>query len=206
MATANEGSKSASYFDELYSKNEDPWRLQTRWYEARKRDITIASLPRERYFVGLEVGSSTGELTAALAKRCDVVLALDISATAVASAQARTSAFPGVRVEQRDATASFPEGPFDLVVLSEVAYYWNRPTLRRVLAELTAQLSDDATVVACHWRHPVADYPLGGDQVHEIIRKNLGMHRLALHEEADFVLEVFSSSERSVAQREGFIV
>jgi SAM-dependent methyltransferase len=200
----NADSKSAAYFDELYSHNGDPWRLGSRWYEERKRAITTSTLPQPRYFVGLEIGCSTGELTAALAARCDVILAVDIAVAAVRAASVRTAGLANARVEQRDVTKRLPEGPFDLVVLSEVAYYWDRPTLRRVLAELTTILAEDATVVACHWRHAVADYPLGGDEAHAIIRTDLAMPRLALHDEADFVLEVFGTDPRSVADREGF--
>ncbi|KGT47721.1 MULTISPECIES: hypothetical protein [Acinetobacter] len=34
------------YFAELYRENNgDPWRYEQRWYEQRKRDITLAVLP-----------------------------------------------------------------------------------------------------------------------------------------------------------------
>jgi SAM-dependent methyltransferase len=194
-----------AYFDGLYASNSDPWRLATRWYEERKREITAASLLRPRYASGLEIGCSVGELTAVLAQRCDQLLAVDLSAAAVESATARTAAFPGVRIAVADATVDFPEGLFDLVVLSEVAYYWDATTLRALLAELKRHLDADATVVACHWRHPVQDYPLGGDAAHDIIRAELGMHSLVVHREDDFLLEAFSLSAASVAKREGFI-
>jgi SAM-dependent methyltransferase len=200
---SDDGPKSRSYFDAIYSKNEDPWRMATRWYEERKRAITVASLPRERYASALEVGCSTGELTAALAERCDSLLAVDISDAAVARASRRTEALGAVRVARVDVTEHFPSGLFDLVVISEVAYYWDRATLRRFLEDLAPHLTDDATVVVCHWRHPVSDYPLTGDEVHDIIRAGLALPRLALHEEEDFLLEVFATDPRSVAAREG---
>ena len=49
------------------------------------------------------------------------------------------------------------------MVLSEVAYYLSEATLRRVLDRECARLAPGATVVAAHWRHAVADYPLSGD-------------------------------------------
>ena len=199
------GSKAQSYFDSLYSKNQDPWRLATRWYEERKRAITVASLPRPRYESGLEVGCSTGELTASLAPRCDSLLAIDISDTAVASASQRTKDLGNVRVDRTDATGDFPTGRFDLVVLSEVAYYWDRATLHGFLGELITHLTKDATVVTCHWRHPVVDYPLLGDEVHDIIRSSLALSRVAFHDEEDFLLEIFATDSRSVATREGLV-
>jgi SAM-dependent methyltransferase len=196
-------SKTREYFDALYAKSDDPWRLGTRWYEERKRAVTVSALPHARYRRGLEIGCSTGELTAALAPRCAALLALDISSEAVARATARTRELGNVTVEHLDVTAGFPEGPFDLIVLSEVAYYWEPATLRAVVADLVAHLAEDATVVTCHWRHPVADYPQGGDEVARQLREALPLARLVSHEEEDFLLEVFSTDPRSVATQEG---
>jgi len=72
-----------SYFDDLYAAAEDPWSLRTRWYEQRKYALTTAVLPRRRYADAVEVGCSVGELTAALAQRCDRLTAWDVSAAAV---------------------------------------------------------------------------------------------------------------------------
>ncbi len=34
----------AQYFADLYAGNDDPWAFRTRWYERRKRELTLASL------------------------------------------------------------------------------------------------------------------------------------------------------------------
>lgn len=188
------------YFDELYAKRSDPWRLATRWYEKRKRAITVASLPAERYERALEIGCSIGMLTADLAERCDSLLALDVAESAVQSARARVPAT--VTVEHRDATTDYPEGTFDLVVLSEVGYYLSEQMLARLLRAIAASLSETGVLLACHWRHPVDGYLQTGDAVHDAVGA-LGLHRLARHEEEDFVLEVFSRSAQSVAALEG---
>ncbi|HEX4445011.1 MAG TPA: bifunctional PIG-L family deacetylase/class I SAM-dependent methyltransferase [Galbitalea sp.] len=199
------GSKSERYFDELYERNPDPWRLSTRRYESRKRAISIASLPRQRYRAALELGCSVGELTVLVAERADRLLAIDISAAAVRAATSRTEDQDNVRVEHRDAIGDFPAGTFDLILLSEVAYYWDAVTLQYVLDEVVSRLADDGDLLACHWRHPVADYPLRGDEVHDAIRARADLHRLVLHEEEDFVLEVFGRTAGSVARMEGLI-
>jgi LmbE family N-acetylglucosaminyl deacetylase/protein-L-isoaspartate O-methyltransferase len=197
--------KSRQYFDSLYAANGDPWRLGTRWYEERKRAITVASLPSAHYQSGLEIGCSTGELTARLAPRCDSLLAIDISAAAVSAATRRVTTLDNVRVVLADATVQFPQGDFDLIVLSEVAYYWDRPTLIRMIEKLRQHLTHDGTLVACHWRHAVEDYPLGGDEVHRILHENLALETVAVHDEVDFLLEVFAADPRSVATREGLV-
>ncbi|MBJ7451034.1 MAG: class I SAM-dependent methyltransferase [Blastococcus sp.] len=177
-----------SYFDDLYASAEDPWSMRSRWYERRKYALTTAVLPRARYADALEVGCSVGELTAALARRSDALVAWDISAAAVELARRRTAGDPGVRVEQRSLPGS-PMPPSDLVVLSEVLYYLDPGDLGQVIARLPEAVRPGGTLVAVHWRHPVADYPQTGDAVHAALRAALDWPRVAVHEEPDFLLD-----------------
>jgi LmbE family N-acetylglucosaminyl deacetylase/precorrin-6B methylase 2 len=193
------------YFDELYRRRSDPWRLESRWYERRKRAVTMAALPAERYRSALEIGSSIGMLTADLATRCDHVLSLDISQAAVEQARQRVAGDNSVRIEHRDAVSEFPEGEFDLIVISEVGYYWTRDVLEGVAARAASALSSDGVLVLCHWRHPVENHALSGDEVHEILRSCVALESVVAHEEADFLLDVLGRDTRSVAQREGVI-
>lgn len=34
-----------SYFNELFLNSDDPWAFKQRWYERRKRALTLAALP-----------------------------------------------------------------------------------------------------------------------------------------------------------------
>ena len=190
----------APYFEGIHERRDDPWGFETRWYEQRKRDVTIASLPDERYARALEIGCSIGVLTERLTERTDDLLALDVSAVAVQRARERLGS--RARVEQADVLDDFPEGAFDLIVLSEVGYYFGREGLERVLDDIEGALTDDGVLLACHWRHPVADYPLSGDEVHETIRDH-GLTMTVEHFERDFVLGVFRRDGRSVAERTG---
>ena len=193
------------YFDAMYARSDDPWGFTDRWYEARKRAVTLAALPAERYARVLEIGCSIGVLTEQLAHRSDALHALDVSDAAVASARERLADSPHVRIERADVTDGLPEGRFDLVVLSEVGYYFTPDALVELVDGVRAALADGGTVLACHWRHPVTDYVQGGDGVHAAIAEHLGLHRLVRHEEDDFVLEVFSDDPRSVAGRTGLL-
>ena len=190
----------AGYFDAIHERRIDPWGFETRWYEQRKRDVTVAALPDKRYARGLEIGCSIGVLTDLLADRVDDLLAVDVSAAAVDRARERLG--DRARVEQIDVLDGFPEGAFDIVVLSEVGYYFGREGLTRVLDDIEAHLTDDGVLLACHWRHPVADYPLTGDEVHETIRER-ALTLTVEHSERDFVLGVFRGDPRSVAERTG---
>jgi SAM-dependent methyltransferase len=191
------------YFEELYRRRDDPWRFETRWYEERKRALTVAALPRHRYLNVLELGCATGLLTGQLADRADALLAIDISQGAVDLASARLVDRGHVRIERADLRDGLPAGSFDLVVVSEVAYYLARDEVSALADGIRDRLASSADVVLCHWRWPVEDYPLTGDEVHDILRSRLGLQRIGRLEEQDLLLEVLSTDERSVATREG---
>ena len=193
-----------TYFDELYARHEDPWGYTSRWYEERKRALTLACLPERRYDSALEIGASIGVLAEALAERCDRLLAVDVSEAAVDRAARRLAPLPHVRVEHHDITRGVPDGPFDLIVLSEVGYYLGAPTLERVLRGVRDALSSSGELVTVHWRHPIAGLELDGDAVQATVGR-LGLHRIVRHEEEDVLLEVHTRDPRSVARRTGLL-
>ncbi|TQS42196.1 SAM-dependent methyltransferase [Cryptosporangium phraense] len=191
------------YFDEMYRADGDPWKFETRWYEERKYALTLAALPRRRYRSAFEPGCSIGVLSAALAPRCDALLSTDVAAKAVAATRARV---PAARVEQRRIPEDFPDGPFDLIVLSEVGYYLDSGALARLVDATVAALEPGGDLVLVHWRHPVADYPLDGDTVHDAFAGRPELERTVAHVEDDFRLEVYARTPpaaRSVAAAEG---
>ena len=195
------------YFRDLYASSADPWGMTDRWYETRKYALSLALLPRERYASAFEPGCSIGVLTARLAPRCDRLLACDTAAAAVESARARTAGLPGVRVEQRAIPRQWPPEPsFDLIVLSELLYYFGDTDLDEVLRLSTRALRPDGHLLAVHWRHDAADYPRTGDSVHAALAANRGLARLACYQDPDFTAEVFTRADgdrRSVAQAGG---
>src|ERR1700712_2065045 len=71
-----------AYFDAMFQASADPWKYKERWYEERKRALTLACLPQRRYASGYEPGCANGELSAALAGRCDRLLISDGTAAA----------------------------------------------------------------------------------------------------------------------------
>ena len=202
-AAAPATSLDATFFDDFYAANgDDPWGFTDRWYERRKRALTLASLPRERFDRAFEPGCSIGVLTAELAARCDHLLAIDPVAAAVDRAVERTAALAHVEVRQGSVPADWPDGAFDLVVLSEVGYYCGPDDLERLVDRAAQCLTDDGVIVACHWRHPVEEYPLTGDAVHEALLAHPDLALLAQHLEDDFRLDVLvRPPARSVAPR-----
>lgn len=191
------------HFDELFRLDADPWRTSTRWYERRKRALLLASLPRERYARACEPGCGAGETTAALARRCDSVVASDGSAAAVRQARERLSAFSNVRVDRARMPDDWPSGRFDLVIVSELGYYLSADELRRLGDACRASLTDAGTLLACHWRRVEPDMLQRAEDVHAALQRHVGMAISSHYEDEDFVLDVWTADGRSVAQAEG---
>ena len=129
-----ESSLPAAYFAALYQADADPWRFASSDYERRKYAATLAALPRQAYRRGFEVGCSIGVLTSQLARRCDHLLAVDVADQALAQARARCAGQPGVRLERMEVPSQLPDSSFDLLLLSEVVYYWSVGDLERMAA------------------------------------------------------------------------
>lgn len=191
------------YFEGLFAGNNDPWGFRQRWYEQRKRLVTLAALPRPHYRAIFEPGCANGELSAALAERCDRLLCCDTSAAAANLARTRLSLFDHAEVRHGRLPGDWPEEKFDLIVFSEIGYYLDRQDLTEVIRRISDSLTADGQLLACHWRPPIEDCPLNARQVHDLIHEQLHLPRLVLHQEADFLLEVWSREPRSVAALEG---
>jgi SAM-dependent methyltransferase len=198
----------SEYFDELYAASPDPWGFASRWYEARKYAVSLALLPGEHYRDAFEPGCSIGVFTELLAPRCDRLLSCDVAAAAVRCAAIRTRPLRNVRVQRRVIPRDWPAGQFDLIVFSELLYYLAGDDLSRVLDLGVAALRPGGSLLAVHWRHPVADYPRSGDEVHQILGGQPGLARLVDHREPDFLAEVYIRADgeaTSVAEAGGLV-
>jgi SAM-dependent methyltransferase len=73
----------------------------------------------------LELGCSEGVFTAEFARHSPAsrVVAIDISQAALTRAQRRCIPHANVIFKRADAFGALPEGPFDLVICSELLYY-----------------------------------------------------------------------------------
>lgn len=153
------------YFTELYRADDDPWGFDTRWYERRKHDLTLAALPRARYRRGVEPGCANGAITERLADRCDQLDAFDMVPEAVARARQRLSRRANVTVHEATFPEHWPAGTGDLVVWSEVGYYLTDAGLEVAAAGLRRWLEPGGTLVAVHYTG-TTDYPRTAEAVH----------------------------------------
>lgn len=153
--------------DRLHEEQADPWGVESRWYERRKRDLVLAMLPRPTFGRAMEVGCSTGALAEALASRCGHVLAVDRSTAALAAARQRFRDHDRVRVVDLDVPHEWLQDvTFDLVVVSEVGYFMSPVALELLVDRIADSLDPDGVLVLCHWRHPIEGWVLDADEVH----------------------------------------
>ncbi len=198
MAASGRRPAAASYaaadaegvFDAVHAGTDDPWQYTTSWYEHRKRSLTLAALPGLNYAAGLEIGCSIGTLSVELAQRCASFLAVDASSAALAHAARRLAHLPAARTRHLTVPQDWPDGRFDLIVVSEVGYYLAPGELAELFERVEAALLPGGTLALCHWRHPISGWELDGDSVHAAARRHLGWADAGLYRERDFILEV----------------
>jgi cyclopropane fatty-acyl-phospholipid synthase-like methyltransferase len=151
------------YFERLYRGDPDPWKFATSDYERAKYAATLAALPAGRFSRCFEVGCSIGVLTRQLAARCDALLGVDVSETALDQARARCADLTHVALELMAVPGAWPEGSFDLIVFSEVLYYLGLPGIQEAASRTLASLAPGGVVVLVNW-HGVTDGACTGDE------------------------------------------
>lgn len=191
------------YFDAKFAADDDPWRYRNSWYERRKRDLTLAVLPRARYRRAFEPGCANGELSAALAPRCEQLLSADFAPTALVLAQRRVARHAHVRVERRAMPDDWPAGRFDLIVISEFAYYLSREQCMALADTACASLETGGTLLCCHWRHGGEAWMLDPAAVHAQFDAHRELRAQTHIADRDFLLDVWTRDDPpSAAQPE----
>ena len=179
------------YFEGLYAESGDPWNFETSEYERNKYGRTLDVLGERRFGRALEAGASIGVFTEMLADRCDELLAVDVSERAVAAARERLAGRRHVRVERRTLPEQMPEGPFDLIVASEVLYYFTREEMLATLRAFEREMTPGGALLAVHWRRETRTYPLQGDEVHELLMEHTRLRNNKTIVEPDYRLDLF---------------
>jgi len=155
------------YFNDIYDRSEDPWNFETSAYEAAKYAATIAALPNKQEERVLEVGCSIGVLTRLLAQRCTHLLAIDVSQKALDIATRRCEHVRNVTFKKASFPKELPADQFNLIMVSEVAYYLSAADWKAAIGALYERLVSGGHIVLVHWLPEVPDYPQTGDEVHD---------------------------------------
>ncbi len=169
-----EKSLDASFFENLFAENPDPWNFEESEYEKAKYAATMRLIPNDIYANCFEIGCANGMLTMLLQQRCQKLLAVDASRIAVGNASKRTAQFTNVSVMEMEIPKDFPDDRFDLILLSEVGYFLNKADLELARDKMIEALLPDGHLILVHWTPFVAEFPLTGDEVHGIFSERAG--------------------------------
>jgi SAM-dependent methyltransferase len=184
-------STSAAFFDDKYLRNRDPWNFEKSNYEQARYHTILNELGDRIYARAFEPGCSVGVLTALLADRCNSIEATDISPRAVELARQRCRYLPHVNVTCGSLRITIPPGMFDLIVFSEIGYYFTEEELGRVVGLLAKKLEKDGAFLAVHWTGISEDHLLSGDRVHEILCAGRGLRLVHQNRYEAFRLDRF---------------
>jgi SAM-dependent methyltransferase len=187
------------YFDDLYARSCDPWQFATSDYERQKYEQTACAIG-SGHGEALEIGCSIGIFTQCLASRCRQLLAIDIAERALDAARENCRGYDNVRFRLMHVPDELPASRFDLIVLSEVGYYWSAPDLDRFIDWLGRGLSPTGLLVLVHWTGET-DYPMTADEVHErVLGETRTFLRLETHMRAGlYRLDTLAGRDRPLA-------
>jgi predicted TPR repeat methyltransferase len=166
------------YFETMFQSTPDPWNLETSLYEEGKYTNSMEALGARRYAEGFEIGCAKGVLTRKLADKAASLLSVDVSGTALRAARRRCADLDHVGFANMRFPAQAPNRIFDLIVLSEVVYYWDDDDIGRAAHWLAYHLVPEGDVLLVHWTG-ATDYPQSGDKAVEKLQA-LVAHRMSI--------------------------
>jgi O-antigen/teichoic acid export membrane protein len=152
-------------FDRTFAAGEDPWHYD----EATQRERVSAAMeqvdtlrtgqPGGTFTRVLEVGCAEGTVTGLLAHRCRRLVAVDISAVALARCEARCGAHPDIEYRLSDIAGAAVWGPYDLVVAMDVLECIRSPLALRHARNTAAEmlLPGGYLIVTTTRQHPVPE-------------------------------------------------
>ena len=183
-----------AYFEYVFLRD-NPFR-PPEVYKREKIDTAYGLVSGLRVARALEVGCAEGRWTHRLAAIADEVVGTDIAWNAVRKAKRRHRHEQQIRFRVADLLGDpLPEPPFDLVVCSEVLYYFRRDQLPGVNDRLVALLRPAGRLLLVHERSLGDDAAgmslkdFGARTVHDA----LGAHR-ALRVEANVERPTFRAT------------
>jgi SAM-dependent methyltransferase len=177
-------------FEGRYRTDPDPWRYLTSAYERDKYAATLAACGPGPFRSALELGGSIGVFSELLAPRCERMMTLDFSPTAVTLARNRLARFAHAEAVIGRVPESIPPGPFDLIVASELLYYLPAAVLAQTLDSVVTALEPGGRLVCVHWRSPGSERPMSADQVHAQVRRTTALKPVESTATADYLLDI----------------
>lgn len=182
----------ATYFEDLYRADPDPWKFETSPYEAQKYADTLAVIGDEPVERAFEMGCSIGVLTQQLAGKCGRLIATELSERALRQARRRCAGERNIDFILARRMTDGIDGDFDLMLLSEVVYYWDDRDLSDVASAVAAHLRGRGRLMLVHWLGQT-DYPRSADDAVAALFRLIG-DRFAIvleHRTAHYRMDVW---------------
>lgn len=105
-------------------------------------------------------------------------MSADRPAACSAPAFERRYGLRNVEVVCADVATDAPPGPFDLIVFSEIGYYFPVGLLAQIARSMAGKLNVGGDFVAVHWLGDSTDHVMHGDAVHRELLANLPLRWL----------------------------
>ena len=141
---------SHKYMTNFYSNKEDPFNIDTP-YEAAKYAHSLELLKARRFKRALEVGAAEGVFSEMLVPYCENLLAVDVAESAVERAQTRLSKFENAQAITAALPHEMPAGKFDLIVVSDILYYFPKDVLRDLIRCFEDALDPGGIIFSLHY-------------------------------------------------------
>lgn len=180
----------AAFFEDRYRADTDPWDYTHSPYEWAKYETTLDACGPGPFGRALELGASIGVFSALLAPRCARLETIDGAPTAVEAARERLAGCAQVKVHCGAIPEAIPDGPFDLVLASEILYYLDADALDATLEALGGRTVAGGRLVAVHWRPPGPERPLDAETVHAALRSQDWLTPLTSSAHPEYLLDV----------------
>jgi protein-L-isoaspartate O-methyltransferase len=181
----------AEDFEARYRADPDPWGYLASEYERSKYAATLEACGPGPFACALELGGSIGVFSAMLAPRCQRLVTVDVSPTAVASARSNLVGHAAAEPIVGAIPSAVPRLAYDLVVASEILYYLSDDELAGTVSLLQCTMVAGATLVAVHWRPPGPERPRDAVQAHAALANAPWLTRVHEGGTDDYLLEVF---------------
>ncbi len=132
---AGKGCTEADFASVYKRATQDAWNYTENPFERERFDLVVNVLSTVRAKKALEVGCAEGHLTRRIASCVDDLMACDIMKEAIDRARANCGDLDNVRFLQTDIRTRWPEEMFDLLVYSDVLYFFSRKEVRQVIRD-----------------------------------------------------------------------
>ncbi len=176
---------SPEFFERMFHGKDDPWNFAADEYEQHRYRTIVQALAPGGYRRAWEPGCSVGALTEKLAALADRVDASDFSPSAAGAAQKRCRHLPGVSVRCAAVTDPIDYGAYDLLLLSELGYYFSSERWSALVQSIVSGMQPGATLLAAHWLGTSPDHRMSGDEVHDMMKHpHLVLERSNRHPDA----------------------